>query len=180
MGQISYRLLSEDIIINEFTCGNPSIDQMLKDGFYSTLLKQGFCYEIVIRDRIVGYFFYTYILVSCNDENMDSYCSTLMGFNYPALHIKFIAIDKKFQRKKIGTNVLRLFISNARKLHKDFPVRFVVIDALKDLESFYSKLGFQPVDDQDISANLSTIRMFFDLFDDDERQRLQDYISIII
>lgn len=179
MGQILYKLLTKDIDLSKFTCNNPSIDKMLVDGYYSTLLKQGFCYEILVRNCIVGYFFYTYILITCNDEREDSFGGSLMGCDYPAIHIKFLAIDKKYQCKRIGTHVLRLFIANARKLHKDFPIRFIVIDALKNLCSFYSKLGFQPIDEQDINDNSSTIRMFFDLFDDDERKRLNNYINSI-
>lgn len=180
MGQISYRLISKDIDLTEFTCKNKSIDDLLKDGYYSTLLKQGFCYEIIVRECVVGYFFYTYALVTCNEEAEDSQCSSLMDFDYPAIHIKFIAINEKYQRKKIGTNVLKLFIDRAGELHKGFPIRFVVLDALKDLILFYNNLGFQPIDENDIQNTSSTIRMFFDLLDDSERKRLDDYTNSVI
>lgn len=175
MGQLSYRVLSQDIDLQEFTCNNATIDNMLRDGYFCTLLKQGVCNEIIVHNIVVGYFFYTYTVISYDKKDDESFGSSLMDFHFPAIHIKFIAIHQKYQGKKIATHVLRLFIRNICATNERVPLRFIVIDALKTLQHFYSSLGFQPIDDDDIKDASSTIRMFFDLLNDSERSRLNEY-----
>ena len=58
------------------------------------------------------------------------------------MHIRFIAIDKKYQRNNIGTKSLEAIIKIIKDLAKDFPIRVITIDAELHLVKWYEKLGF--------------------------------------
>lgn len=180
MSKIAYKLLTEDIAVDSFRCDNTSIENQLKDAYYATLLKQGNCYEIIVRNTVVGYFFSTFCTFPYNPQD-DCYSTTIMDTLFPAVHIRFIAINNKYKGHKLGQVILRLYISIMRRslpnYEQNLPVRFLIIDALKELYGYYLSVGFHAMDEDDMNNNEPVIRMIIDLISDSDYKKLQEYID---
>lgn len=78
------------------------------------------------------------LVVLCDEAN-DYYVT---DHEYAALEISYIAIDRRVQGNGIGTRVLARLISDAEKLSKILPIRFLVLDALDDKVQWYLDAGF--------------------------------------
>ena len=58
------------------------------------------------------------------------------------LEISYIAIDEKFQKRGLGTIVLKSLVFRAKKFSDSLPIRYLILDAFKDKEAWYTSAGF--------------------------------------
>ena len=47
MAQLSFARLSDDVARGSFSCGNTSIDNMIFESYFATILQHGYAYEIL-------------------------------------------------------------------------------------------------------------------------------------
>ena len=92
---------------------------------------------------------------------------------YAAVEITYLAIDKRCQKKNIGTTVLKAIIKDIRSWCRRLPIRFIMIDALKERENWYADLGFFTINsDSSDAGNCATVKMLIDcLCNQDELNR---------
>lgn len=90
-----------------------------------------------------------------------------------AMHIRYLAIDKKFQNKGIGTVVLRGIIAEILKLSQIYPIRIITIDALGEYYEWYKKIGFRDI--PGIENNGITYPMFMDCMSKEEARKLKEF-----
>lgn len=161
----------------QLDCGNDNINKKLEDAYFADLLRQGYTYEISVRNIILGYYMLTLKKYTVYDWKADeiSYASGLSR-DYFTLHLQYILIDKRYQKKGIGTAVLKKIISDAKQLSNEWPIRFLTLDALPDKYKWYEKCGFSPMN-EDAEKNSFEIGMFLDCIDD--KTELNRYISSI-
>ena len=162
-----------------FDCGNPSIETRIKNAYYASLLREGYAYEIIANRQLVGYYMITLTTINGTgipEETREYTSGVYRSLRYAAVEITFIAIDQRYQHNKIGTTVLQGVIKDIRSLSQRIPIRFIVIDALKEKVGWYKKLGFFLLND-DLSAadNCATVKMLIDCFCD--KEGLEHYLA---
>ena len=84
----------------QLDCGNDSINKKLEEAYFADMLRQGYTYEISVADIILGYYMITfrkYIVGDWKAEEMN-YASGLSE-SYFTLHLQYILVDKKYQKK---------------------------------------------------------------------------------
>ncbi|MCC8122357.1 MAG: GNAT family N-acetyltransferase, partial [Oscillospiraceae bacterium] len=69
--------------------------------------------------------------------DFSSYCN-----KYAAFIIKFLAIEKPYQHKKLGTSILPYLIKFFTARCANFPVRYITIEALPECVAWYERIGF--------------------------------------
>lgn len=172
--QISLQELNQRPDLRDFSCGVSTIDNQTKDIYYATCLHQGIAYQIIADNVVCGYIFATPYFIREKDSE---YESETMHNSYPVIYIKFIAIKADFQKHGIGEVALRIFLELARLWHEEVPFRYVVIDALQALVSFYRRLGFTDIKLAEDSVNDATVWMALDLLTESEQKKLDHYIT---
>ena len=82
--------------------------------------------------------------------------------NRPSVHIRYLAIEKKYQSNKIGTNTLQVIIKDIEQFAENWPIRVITIDARNDLVEWYEKQGFKRMRKNTVGQDISTVAMYFD------------------
>lgn len=138
MSKLQLVVMDKDIPSGSISCGVKSIDDRIQDAYAKTLFKQALAYNILVDGRLIGNCMIK--LVSLYDENADYYVGHQ---EYIALEISYLAIDTRLQGNGFGTWVLKQLILQAREIANSLPVRFLLIDAFEDKESWYTSSGFR-------------------------------------
>lgn len=161
MGKIFIEKLDRDVSEKEFDCGNSSINKQVQESFFPTLLQHAYAYRVSVSDRIVGYYMIklrTIDLEKAPLEIGEFRCSLIDECN--AVHIKYIAIDKNFQNKKIGTYVLKTIVMQVLNMCQIFPITLITLDALPDKYDWYKARGFIAFDEKELQKSQATIPMY--------------------
>lgn len=162
MSELRLKIVENDVAFG--SCGVESIDELTKDAYVKTLLKQAVAYDILVDGIAVGGCMIKFVTI-CDEE----YCAG--DPMYAALEITYIAIDKRFQRRRIGSQVLSMLILRARDLAKSWPIRFLIIEALRDKERWYVDAGFKEYPRKEDTRYPDTIPMRMDFIDKDAVER---------
>ncbi len=105
----------------------------------------GTTYVAVQDDRIVGF-----VTVSSGEmiaEKLEkSLRRRLPAYPLPILRLARLAVDERFQGYGIGKLLLRAVLELASDMRDRVGCVGVVVDAKQDAISFYSSLGFRPID----------------------------------
>lgn len=137
MSELRLSVMQNDHLPSNFSCGINSIDEQIRGAFCKTLFKQARAYNITVDGHFVGNCMIK--LVSLRDENAEYYSSDK---EFVALEISYLAVDKSLQGHGIGSAVLKRLISEAKSTSEDLPIRFLILDAFKDKEKWYTDSGF--------------------------------------
>lgn len=145
-----------------FNCGNGSINKKIRDGYYLSLLKQAYAYEICIEDAVIGHYRVSIATFDYEDEdyNVDS-----VENKYSAVKVDYLAIDLKSQNRGNGTAVLEYITKWANKYSTSIPIRFLALDALREKVSWYQNRGFKVYEDAELNRNTETVAMYMDFCD---------------
>ncbi len=179
MGEIHIQRLEKDVSKETFDCGNNSINNMIFESYYPTLLQHAYTYEVTSVNAskvILGYFmilFKTLPIEECPDDISGYFCDFVNSCC--ALHIKCVAVQKKYQNRMIGTSIVKTIVKHVLDLSKRWPVLLITIDALKEKIEWYKKLGFLPFKEEDIDNMEPTITMYIDCISD--RSIVKNYIE---
>lgn len=165
--------ISGDPDMSRFSCGTHSIDALIKESYYNTLLRYQTTLQILCQDIVVGY-------VSLRCKNICS-AESQNGKFFTALYIEFLGIDVTYQRRGLGTKIMKYLIHYARTLHSKYPIRYVAFDALTTLVDWYKSFEFkadtkQPSAFSTLTDNGSTVLMYLDLIDPAELQKYHEIL----
>ena len=176
MTEFSIRLLNcktEREATDRFTCGNSTIDRMVKNSHYPTALQHAYAYEVSYRGLVLGYYMLKFLQHSIEDDawptSISEYSSDTIK-DFSTVYIQYIAVDKNMQGQQIGTQILRFIIKEINKLSKLWPVRMVSLNALPDKVEWYQKNGFALYEGVSPLTELGGDNryMYLDLIDDVE------------
>lgn len=142
------------------SCGVHSIDELIRSSYAKTIFKQALAYNIVVDGHTVGNCMIKFVKLF--DENADYY---EQDHEFIALEISYHAIEQRLQRHGFGTQALKMLITKAKIIAGSLPVRFLVIDAFKDKEDWYSQSGFRFYPKAEDLRYPDTIPMRMDLID---------------
>lgn len=178
MGKLQFKRVSQAVEEHAFDCGMKSVNEYVRDSYYPTITQQAYAYSIIAANRIVGYYqvmFREIELEGFPDDISEYYDCKLKDGKISAVHIRFIAVDEKFQRHKIGTSTLQTIIKDIEEMSEKWPVRVVTTDARIDLIDWYEKQGFVRMQKNTIGQDGVTIAMYFDCMKYSDE--LQEYVE---
>lgn len=175
MGSVSCALLEAESDLRNFDCGNPSINKLVTDSYFPHIVKQCMVYKILYSERRVGFLSLSIIRISLDnsDAPVAEYFEKEPSFG--AVKLDFIAIDMRLQRKNIGSVIMEYIIQKSQELYKTWPVRLLILEALRDKIEWYKKLGFKPINHLDLHGNSHTVQMYFDLMPEIDQKRNDMY-----
>ncbi|CAF1782145.1 GNAT family N-acetyltransferase [Bacillus subtilis] len=165
LSKIKVRLIqvTDYNIIQDFKCGNPTIERYLKqdayfdtiDHFSSTSLV--FYKENEEKEDLVGFF------TLKNVPLRISIPSDELSTNY-SLEIARIAVDVKYQENGFGTMMLNTIKNLAQTTNQ----RFVTLDALIERYDWYAKRDFEAFIENEakLSNKEGLVYMYSDLLDE--------------
>lgn len=95
-----------------FTCGVPSIDEYVKNSYYPTIVQQAYGYSISGRGIVLGYYMIMFREIELDDfpPEIADYDPEIKDRKVSAVHIRYIAIDEKYQHNRIGTATIQAII----------------------------------------------------------------------
>lgn len=161
MSKLMIKRVDADPNLDRFDCGNGSLNNKIKDGYYTTLLKQGYAYEICLNGIVIGY--YMLRLVSLDYES--DYLANVSDSCFSAIKLEYLAIDRSYQRMGNGTAVLKYIVQLAKEYSERLPIRFLSLDALTEKIEWYVKRGFQLYTPINLAQSRNTVPMYMDFCD---------------
>lgn len=175
MSKITCSLMDKEV--KGFNCANSSIEKQIDDSYFITLLKQAYGYQILIDDKVVGYYmlyFKNINLEEISNIMKEEYESCMVSY-YMAMHIRYLAIDERVQHHGIGTYVLKGLIAEILRLSELYPIRIITIDALLEYYEWYKSIGFRDIPGLDRDG--IKVPMYIDCMSKEEAMKLHDYCS---
>ena len=173
MGKIIVEKLQEDVPKGSFYCGNGSIERMIEDSYFVTQLQHAFAFKVYDdKNNVIGYYMITFreawLSEFTQEEIREYYSENYFGNSdngkIPVIYIRYIAIDKALQGRGLGTWLLGYIIAEVKRLiENNWPVRLIVLSALKERYEWYLENGFQAIREEDLQNQEETIEMFMDM-----------------
>jgi len=131
----------------EFRSGNIDLDRFFQRYAGQNQFRHhiGTTYVAIQGDRIVGF-----VTVSSGEMVAEKLAKSLRrrlpAYPLPILRIARLAVDERFQGHGIGRLLLRAMLELALEIRDRVGCTGVVVDAKPDAVTFYSSLGFAPID----------------------------------
>lgn len=177
MGILQFRKVTQSVENSPFDCGVESINYYVRHSYYPLIIQQAYAYSVASKDKVLGYY-----QVLFRDIELDKFPEHIAEYRFDdhylkltALHIRYIAIDKKYQRLGIGTSVMRTIIKNCRELADVWPVRVITLDANVNLVRWYSGFDFRKTLSNTAGQDGVTTMMFLDCMR--YSAELEEYVS---
>ncbi len=131
---------------------------------YGNTTIQAYAYCIMSNHIILGYYQILFREIELDDfpDEISEYNADIKEDKISSVHIRYLAIEKKYQNKKIGTNTLQVIIKDIEQFAENWPIRVITIDARNDLVEWYEKQGFKRMRKNTVGQDISTESMYFD------------------
>ena len=178
MARLDFKKVTKDTIANDdFDCGIESINEYVEDSYYPSLAQHAYTYCIIGEGKTLGYiqFLFRDVELEYFPDNISDIDTGVKENMLSAIHIRFIAIKKKYQKRKIGTAALKIAISRIEQLADSWPVSMITIDARCDLVQWYEREGFKCMKKNKPGQNGYTVAMYYSCIRQPEE--LQAYIE---
>lgn len=151
MAQLYFELISRSSQADKkWDCGNETINQYVYDSYFPALAQHAYAYNIYTYNKKGIEVSLGYIQILFRDVELDYFPSDISDIDpciketgLPAIHIRYLAIDKKYQHKAIGTQALNTMIKKIQELSKEWPICMITIDSRQELVKWYEKVGFR-------------------------------------
>ena len=147
------KISSDDDILDNFDCTNPSINELIKKSYYPTLLRQGYTFCVSCQRITIAYYMlnFMYFDIKSFPDDISDYYDASFGNGLCSEHI----------------------MDSTKTLSNGWPVRFITLDALTDKVKLYRKLGFKELEPEDIHS--PTVTMYYDCTPSDEIESIESY-----
>lgn len=145
MADLQVRFVTKEIEQSSFDCGVDSINQYIKQSYFPLLLQHAYTFQVSGNGIVLGYYQVLFREIELNDfpEDISDFQSDVKEQSLSAVHIRFIAVDKRYQGNRIGTAMLQMIVKSVMELSVSWPVRVITIDAVNHLTGWYEKIGFK-------------------------------------
>lgn len=147
--ELEIKKISSDVVLGSFDCGNQSINNLISQSYYPTLLHQGHAFCVHYNGQVIAYYMLSIIAFNIDKcppdvkEYLEHSIKNSFNKHFAAVHIQYLAVDKQYQKYGIGTQLLKRIIKSTQALCKQWPIRFITLDALDDKVPWYRKNGFK-------------------------------------
>lgn len=177
MAKLQFKRVTQEVENQSFDCGVDSINEYVKNSYYPMLVQNAYTYSIMKDDRVLGYYQIMFREIELQDfpDDISDYEPGVKDGKISALHIRYIAIDKNYQKLGIGTSVIECVKKQVCDLAADWPIRVITIDARTDLVDWYTKVEFKKMKNNTIGQTGITEAMYYDCMRFPEE--LQQYVE---
>lgn len=177
MDELQCTVINGNTNLADFCCGNDSVDALIHKAPYRHALHQCRTIQVCLEGHILGVFTLSISGISMEETNthMADYYGDSPQFG--ALRLDYVAVDRRVQNKGIGRRILAYVVTLAKAMYRDWPVRVLILDALREKVAWYSRCGFDVMDKGDLQADTPTVRMFLDLMSEDEKAALDTQLE---
>lgn len=179
MGLLQFKRVTRDVESNSFDCGIKSINEYVKESYFSSITQQAYAYGIFSEGLLLGYYqiFFREINLTDFPDEMSDYFSEINDNKISSLHIHFIAIQKEYQRNKIGSSTIKVIIQGVKELSENWPIRVITLDSRNELVEWYKKEGFKIMKNNTFGQDGVSVAMYLDCFRfADDLEEYQSYI----
>lgn len=139
---MSYKIqyIDNDIDLKDFDCNVKSINDFLKiEGYYQHIEKRNRTKLVLDKNNnVIAFYTLTFEIISVIEE-MDI-------VKTPVLEVKYLAVDKNYQVKKIGTSILMKIIAELEVQSEIIGGCGIYIRALLDKKQWYLDRGFTEIE----------------------------------
>lgn len=145
MGTLQFKKVTQSVENLPFDCGVESINEYVRTSYYPLIIQHAYAYSVMSGGKVLGYYqvLFRDIELEKFPEEISDYSFDEHNLKVTAVHIRYIAIDKKYQKHKVGTSVMKSIIKRCRELANDWPIRVITLDANVDLVKWYSGFDFK-------------------------------------
>ena len=177
MEQVKSDCVTKEIENTSFDCGIDSINEYVKNSYLPFLLQEAYTYELTSRGVVLGYYqiMFKEIKLLSLSEDFSEYESDIANDKTTAVHIRFIAVAKEWQRRKIGTAIMHTIIKKIETLSFSWPIRVITLDAVVYLVEWYRKLGFHEMKENPHEQDGVTVAMYYNCMHN--QKKLKEYES---
>ena len=178
MARLDFKLVTRNVAdCQDFDCGIDSINKYVKDSYYPSIAQHAYAYNIIGNGKSLGYIQFLF-----RDVELDYFPDDISGVDpgikantLPAIHIRFLAIDKSYQRNRIGTAALETIIKRIQDLAEEWPVSMITIDARDELVEWYEQVGFKKMVKNSPGQDGITVAMYYSCIKHPEK--LKEYME---
>lgn len=133
-------IINSEHDLQKFDCGNENLNNFLKENALLQLeQKYNVTYLIIKNEKILGYF--SLMADSFKTKN-NKQITTKYDF-CPAVKIGRLAIDKEFEGRRLGTNILDDITNIVLNYSEYIGIMFITLDAYYTAYPFYLKNAFK-------------------------------------
>lgn len=181
MAVLQFELLDHNVPGGSFKCGNGSIESLIEQAYYENIVQHAYTYQFMYNGKLLGYYMILFRKIKLeNTQNVDEDIELFGGYsstiNYcTSVHIEFLAVDKQYQKQKIGTGVLKKIIQDIMNLSIKFPIRLITIEALNELKTWYENIGFTVLKS---GYKEETTLMYIDCLSGNNKQKIEEYTEV--
>jgi len=141
--------------LDKFDCKIESINNYLKfNAVYDSKFKLAITKVMLIGEEVVGFY----------SLSITEFFNYEEEIKYYGLNLDYIAVDKNYQRKGIGSKILEIVVGKSLEISNEIGCRYLVLDALNEKVSWYEERGFEKVGKVEEEKNITT-RMVMDFAD---------------
>ena len=108
MVKLTFRKVTQDVENCGFDCGISSINEYVENSYYPAITQDAYAYSISYDKKIIGYYQIMFREVQFDDlpDELSELDPCIKPSCVSAVHLRFIAIDKKYQGKGFGRQTL--------------------------------------------------------------------------
>lgn len=143
----NFEKLSSNHELSSFNCGSQDLNDFLKNDALKQQKENLNVTQLVVCDNeIIG--FVSLLADNLKLKNIDEKTKELIQGHLPhtqevpGVKIGRFAINKKYSRNGIGTNVIGQIILEIKEISKNVGIRFIIVDAYAIAYKFYEKNNF--------------------------------------
>lgn len=144
--ELRIEILREDHTLSGFQSRTQElVDFLVDDALQNQMQKISLTFLFFYKEQLVGYITLLNDSIKLRGELREFFKNKDIHYgSLPALKVGRICVDSRFERRGIGTEMIRLAYRHAEKIQKELAgCRFVTLDAKRSSLAFYEKLGFK-------------------------------------
>ena len=146
MNGLTIEILNSEHYLQNFDCGNEDLNEFLKEDALNNQNERLSVTRLVFADEdLAGFFTITPDTLHKGRVNISDKIIDYPYEKYPAIKLARPAVDKAFQHKGIGRELLISFFATANFLSLKSGGRYLTVDAKSSAYGFYERFGFKPV-----------------------------------
>lgn len=157
--------------VSRFESRTSDLNAFLKDDAFENqeelISKTHLCYH---SNQLVGYITLTTDIIKKKEVQEEERIDVPYK-EYPAIKIARLAVDKKYERRGVGSFLLLIAVGKALDISNEVGCRFITVDSKKDSIGFYEKVGFELVKKYE---NSKYPTMYLDILPIHERMKAVD------
>ncbi|MDQ0164087.1 GNAT family N-acetyltransferase [Bacillus alveayuensis] len=132
-------------LVQGFSCGNSMIDTYIKlssNAIYDHKMGISSTTTLIYENEITAYFTANCAHLEIPVEEARE-IGLMDSFYIPAIEVKYIGVKDKYQKKGIGSLLLKFIVGKALEITPFFTCRYIFLWAVEDAIEFYQKRYFK-------------------------------------